>query len=244
MTLEETYTKITRILGDNVEPLESVRLVETYRRYLKPETVRVVLLAESHVFTSDEDRRVAIPPIDDLPGYPTQYARFVYCLGNGERDLTNDPHHPRADGTPQFWKVLYACDNCVENLEDFWPVQRGTPFPQRLQNKINLLKNLRTKGIWLVDASIVAVYGSGVNVSRRTKAEVLRKSWESYTKQVVASANPECVICVGKGVAGVVENDLRALFPGRYEVIPQPNARLSSTEHMANFQRYYEVCNP
>ena len=95
-----------------------------------------------------------------------------------------------------------------------------------------------------MDASIVAVYGSGVNVSRRSRTEVLRKSWESYTKQVVTSANPERVICVGKGVARVVENDLQALFPGRYEVIPQPNARLSSEEHMANFQRYNEICNP
>jgi hypothetical protein len=155
-TLEVTYNEISRILGNNTEPLESVWLVETYRRYLKPETVRVVLLAESHVFTSVEDRRIAIPAIDDLPEYPTQYARFVYCLGLGERELTNDPHHPRRDGTPQFWKVLYACDNRVERLEDFTPIQRRTPFPQRLQNKIRLLKHLRSKGIWLVDASVCA----------------------------------------------------------------------------------------
>jgi hypothetical protein len=244
MTLEETYAEINKILGNNTEPLESVRLVETYRRYLKPETVRVVLLAESHVFTSDEDRRVAIPPIDDLPRYPRQYARFVYCLGNGERYLTNDPHHPRRDGTPQYWKVLYACDNRIEKLEDFRPIQRGTSFPQRLQNKIHLLKSLKAKGIWLVDASIVAVYGSGVNISGRMMTEVLRESWESYTKQVVTSANPEHVICVGKGVAMVVVNDLQALFPGRYAVIPQPNARLSSKKHMENFQRYYGICNP
>lgn len=243
MTLEETYYEINQNLGNNSEPLESVRLVETYRWYFKPETVRVVLLAESHVFTSEDDRRIVIPPIDDLPGYPTQYARFVYCLGLGERDLTNDPHHPRRDGTPQFWKVLYACDNRIENLEDFGAVQRVTPFPQRLQNKIHLLKNLKAKGIWLVDASIVAVYGRGVNVSGRIRDKVLRKSWESYTKQVVPSANPERVICVGKGVASVVENDLRALFPGQHEVIPQPNARLTSTEHIEFFQKYYEICN-
>lgn len=243
MTLEETYYELNQFLGNNAEPLESVRLVETYRRYLKPETVRIVLLAESHVFTSDEDRRIAVPPIDDLPGYPKQYARFEYCLGLGERDLTNDPHHPRRDGTPQFWKVLYACDNRIESLEDFRPVQRGASFPQRLQNKIHLLKNLKAKGIWLVDASIVAIYGSGLNVSRRSKTEAIWKSWKSYTKQVVTSANPERVICVGKGVATVVENDLQALFPGRYEVIAQPNARLSSKDHMANFQRCYESCN-
>ncbi|OGQ00927.1 MAG: hypothetical protein A2Z40_05360 [Deltaproteobacteria bacterium RBG_19FT_COMBO_60_16] len=243
MPLEEVYYEINQILGNNAEPLESVLLVEEYRRYWKPKTVRVVLLAESHVFTSDEDRRIVIPPIDDLPGYPKQYARFVYCLGNGERDLTNDPHHPLRDGTPQFWKVLYACNNRIGNLEDFRPVQRGTSFPQRLQNKIHLLKSLRSKGIWLVDASIVAVYGKGVNVSRRSRTEVLRESWRSYTRQVVTSANPEHVICVGKGVAGIVEKDLRAPFPNRFTVIPQPNARLSSKEHMANFRRDYEICN-
>jgi hypothetical protein len=243
MTLEDTHYEINRILGNNAEPLESVQLVETYRRYFKPETVRVVLLAESHVFTSNEDRRIAFPPIPELPGYPTQYTRFVYCLGLGERELTNDPHHPRRDGTPQFWKVLYACDNRIETLKEFGPVRRVTPFPKRLQNKIHLLKNLGAKGIWLADASIVGVYGSGVNVSSRSRAEVIRKSWVSYTKKVVTSANPERVICIGKGVARVVENDLRALFPGRYEVIPQPNARLSSKEHMVYFQRYYEVCN-
>ena len=60
MTLEETYYEINRILVNSVEPLEPVRLVETYRRYLKPESVRVVLLAESHVFIFDEDRRIRI----------------------------------------------------------------------------------------------------------------------------------------------------------------------------------------
>ncbi len=128
-------------------------------------------------------------------------------------------------------------------MDDFAPIQRKTLFPQRLRNKIHLLKNLRAKGIWLVDASIVAVYGMAVDISKRLRTEVIRTSWESYTKQVVVSTNPERVICVGKGVAGVVENDLQVLFPGRYKVIPQPNARLSSEGHKENFRRYYELCN-
>jgi hypothetical protein len=67
------------------------------------------------------------------------------------------------------------------------------------------------KGIWLVDASIVAAYGKGVNVPIRTWTDVLRTSWNTHTKEVVTSANPERVIGVGKGVAGIVENDLRPL---------------------------------
>lgn len=100
--LNETYCKVKRILGEHTESLESVQLVETYRRFLKPEKVRIVLLAESHVFTHDADRKVPIPPIPDLPGYPAQYARFVYCLGYGEKDLTRSAIHPKRDGTPQF----------------------------------------------------------------------------------------------------------------------------------------------
>jgi hypothetical protein len=114
--LNETYFKIKRILGDHTEPLESVQLVETYRRFLKPEKVRVVLLAESHVFTHDGDRKVPILPIPDLPGYPTQYARFVYCLGYGEKDLTRSAIHPKGDGTPPFWKLFFSCCNRISSL--------------------------------------------------------------------------------------------------------------------------------
>ena len=47
-------------------------------------------------------------------------------------------------------------------------------------------------------------------------------NFNTHTTEVVTSGNPERVICVGKGVAGIVENDLHALFPGRYEVILSP----------------------
>ena len=51
MMLKKTYYEINRILSNNAEPLESVRLVETYRQYFKPETVRVVLLQDYAMFS-------------------------------------------------------------------------------------------------------------------------------------------------------------------------------------------------
>jgi hypothetical protein len=42
MRLVERYYEINRILGDNAEPLESVRLVETYLRYLKPDLLSLM----------------------------------------------------------------------------------------------------------------------------------------------------------------------------------------------------------
>ena len=248
--LKEAYHEVERILSSHIEPLESVKLVEEYRRYWKPEKVRVVLLAESHVFTSDEDRRIVIPHIDDLPGYPTRYARFVYCLGCGERTLTKNPHHPRGDGTPQFWKVLYACNNPITTLEDFLPVLGETPPRQRLRNKIVLLKELKEKGIWLVDASVVGLYRKREKVLG--VAAAIRESWRSYTRQVITSVNPDHVICVGKGVAEIVKKDLETLYPNRHTVFNQPNThrpvKMSLEEfrkkQLENFQMYHAICNP
>lgn len=238
--LNETYLKIKQILGEQTEPLESVQLVETYRRFLQPDKVRVILLAESHVFTHDADRKVSIPPIPDLPGYPEQYARFVYCLGYGEKNLTRSSIHPKRDGTPQFWKIFFSCCNPVSSPDDFHPILGQTPAKQRLENKIKILKRLQAQGIWLVDASIVALYKDSKKIPNMFTA--LEESWQSYTRDIVISANPEHVICIGKGVANVVEADLKKHFQGRYTVISQPNAFLSSEEHMANYKRYSKIC--
>jgi hypothetical protein len=238
--LENTHSKIKLILGEDTESLESVRLVEAYRRFLKPEKVRVILLAESHVFTHDEDRKIPMQPIPSLQGLPEQYARFVYCLGYGEKTLTKNKQHPKRDGTPQFWKILYSCCNTISSHADFHPILRQTPTQQRIDNKIQILKQLKEQGVWLVDASIVALYKDSKKVP--FMFEALRESWQSYTSEAVISSNPEHVICIGKGVAAVVRPDLEKHFNSRYTVIAQPNAFLSSEAHLANFKMYSQIC--
>jgi len=240
LALNRAYLKIQRIIGKDTEALESVRLVEAYRRYLKPDNVKVLLLAESHVFTSNDDREIPIPLLAELPGYPTHYARFVYCLGYGERKLTESPLHPARDGTPQFWKILFSCSNRVSTSSDFAPILSQTPYHQRLPNKIALLMKLKEKGVWLVDASIVALYNNGTKSREMYRA--LQESWQSYTRDVVIAAEPAHVICVGMGVARVVEPDLKRYFRGKYTVIPQPNAHLSASKHLANFKKYSSIC--
>lgn len=238
--LKETYLKIMSILGEHTEPFESVRLVETYRRYFKPKKVRIVLLAESHVFTHDADRKISIPPIPELPGYPDQYARFVYCLGYGERSLTNSTIHPSRDGTPQCWKIFFSCCNSISFPDDFHPILGKTPTQQRIRNKIKVLSQLRNQGVWLVDASIVALYRDSKKIPHMFEA--LSESWRSYTGEIVKSSKPEHVICIGKGVANIVEADLRKSFPSAYTVLAQPNAFLSSDEHFANYEEYSRIC--
>ncbi len=238
--LNLAYERVRAIVGNDCEELESVQLVETYRRFFRPSRVRVVLLAESHVFTSAEDRAIELPLIPELQGYPTQYARFVYCLGYGERMLSGHAAHPTRDGTPQFWKLLYSCAHSISSTVDFDPILGRTPYHQRVRNKATLLCDLKANGVWLVDTSIVALYKAGTKVSNMRLA--LQESWRAYTRDVVVSSDPTHVICIGRGVASVVGDDLKALFGERVTTIAQPNAFLSSAEHMANYRMYRSIC--
>jgi len=240
--LQDCYYQLQEILGQGTEPYKSVVLVERYRKYWKPNNVRVILLAESHVFTTEGDRSIPLPNIANLPEYPTEYAKFVYCLAYGEKNLTGNRKHPTGDGTPQFWKIFISCNNRIKDKYDFNPILSSTRYEQRLKNKIDLLLSLKQKGIWLVDSSIVALYNNGKKPPHKKMLSVIRKSWECYTADVIRHAKPEHIICIGKGVASILEGDLRKIVGNRYTVIPQPNAHLSSEEHMANFQRYGEIC--
>ena len=240
MTLHDTYLALQNVLGNQIESFESIELVEEYRQYFKPDQVKVLLLAESHVFTSDEDTNIHIPPISGLNGYPNKYAKFVYCLAYGERSLTECANHPKRDGTPQFWKIFYSCSNKIQNPDDFSPILGRTPTQQRIKNKIDVLLSLKENGVWLVDTSIVALYKNGKKLKNMQKA--LSVSWQSYTKEVVINADPQHVICIGKGVASEVEQDLNIHFKDKYSVVAQPNAFLSSEEHMANYIHYSSVC--
>jgi len=240
--LQNCYCQIHEILRGEIEPIESVFLVERYRQYWRPDKVKVVLLAESHVFTNDEDRRILLQQTatEPLPDYPQQYAKFVYCLAYGERALTADSRHPPRDGTPQFWKIFYSCCNYVSNHDDFRPILKKTQFTERISNKVELLKKLKKRGIWLVDASIVALYDKSNKPSQLGR--IIRKSWDGWVRRVVEETHPDYLICVGSGVNNILQNDLNALLGSRHCTIPQPQARIPSREQIRNFQKYYYVC--
>lgn len=235
---------MAKLLGPDSEPYESVELVEKYRQYWRPDNVRVILLAESHVFTTDSDRQFKISPIDGLPDYPTQYAKFVYCLAYGEDSLTEGDSHPAVDGTPQFWKIFFSCVNEIESNLTFASVLKShTLTNQRIRNKIRLLKVLRDSGIWLVDASVMALYDKGNKHPNKVMDQAILTSWVGYTQGIVQEASPDHVIVVGKGVARVVEPAGLAKLVGKnYSVIEQPNAHLSAEKHLANFKTYYRLC--
>ena len=242
--LRACYDDIAKLLGADAESYESVALVEEYRRYWRPDKVRIILLAESHVYTTDADREYELRDIYGLPDYPTPYAKFVYCLAYGEDSLTQGQTHPAVDGTPQFWKIFHSCMNDPTAVAAFSPVLKSrTTITQRIENKIRLLKDLKNCGVWLVDTSIMALYDGGKKSKHKLMTHALRTSWLGYTRQVLQDAAPEHVIIIGKGVAKSVEPELQEDMGTRYTVIAQPNAHLSAEQHQENFKTYYRICS-
>ena len=170
--------------------------------------------------------------------------RLVYCLGYGEDELLGSGRlSSRNGGTPQFWKVFYSCLNPVTRNEDFAPVQVSrTPLPERLFQKVRILEQLREQGVWLLDASIAALYIPGQRKPSINLIEAaLTTSWDTYVGAALRTASPQAILVVGFSVARILRQRLNRLgIP--WGAVPQPNARLSSQDHFAIYADYCRVC--
>src|SRR2546426_889327 len=154
MSLASCYEGIVKA-GYDVDSYKVVKEVERYRQFWRPDKVIVVLLAESHVRTSQKEFNHHWSYVSD-PVYQGNFVRFVYCLANGERDLVQIPSNK---GTWQFWLLLSSCLNNPSDKPAFSSVLRKTTrdFNERMRKTFQLLEDLKRNGIWLLDASIVGV---------------------------------------------------------------------------------------
>ena len=100
-----------------------VKTVHDFREFWKPKQVKVILLAESHVYTKDDEWEILFKPNLFLPeNYPRHFVRFVYCIAYGENHLLSKfiDNNP---GTFQYWEIFYSCLNDVKkNNFDFSPI--------------------------------------------------------------------------------------------------------------------------
>jgi hypothetical protein len=242
--LAPAYEKVAPIFGEGVESLAVIRLVAAHRSYWRPRTTRVLLLAESHVYTRDSEcvpmQGVGLP---DMAGAPETYVRLVYCLGYGESKYVGSKVKPNP-GTPQFWKIFASCVS-PPGESTFSPVLRGrTPdFRTRLEAKVRILRQMQAAGVWLLDASLLALCRpGGARLDPATCEGILRTSWQHYVGEQVRALNPESIIVIGKGVARALKRELAGLGHGKVTVLPQPQAHLPAAEARAVFQQYFEIC--
>jgi hypothetical protein len=244
---ESTYKKI-KGLYPFVDSYNVVKEVDKYRNYWRPPNTKVVLLAESHVFTSDEEFKAKVDYSsyrDMIPNYPDGYVKFVYCFGYAEHSLLRKvPASIKLrSGTPQFWKLFTVCAS--ENGEfDFDSIKKTTTeTDERIRNKIGLLNRLREKGTWLVDSSVVGLYrGKDKKPRSKIMEEIIRISWDNYVKGLVTSGRPRYIMCIGKFVYDTL-NARIAETKIPFDFIHQPQFRLTSAEREKQYRKLQSICS-
>jgi hypothetical protein len=249
LSLEETYELILNsIPGDSrIDSFDVVKQVEQYRQFWRPEKTSVVLLAESHVYTDEQDYQMICDQSIThrvIPDYPLRFVRFVYCLGYGESELvTGSRPDGKNSGTPQYWKIFSSCVADDENELRFRRVLKsGTPsLTLRLSNKADVLKRMKKRGLWLLDASIVGLYGSGQRRHVVTE-KIMTICWQNFMARMILKSNPKEIIVIGVGVGNILNSQLKRLNVP-FTVIPQPQARGDSQWQIENYKKYQRICS-
>ena len=244
MTLEQCYRSAIKLYDDPPEPWSVIEAVEAHRMHWRPHRVHTVLLAESHVFT---DEHVEMQPHCSIEpnNTPSGFARFVYCLGYGEADYVGQDLVPN-DGTHQYWKLL---SSSVEppSEESFAPFLKthNRDFSKRLGSKYELLTRLKQDGVWLVDASILALYvPRKKKPSPRMREKIIECCWNSYIRDQIQKANPQSVVVIGKGVYKALQGKLAELEQNGIKVdcVPQPQGCRTKAAIKAMHHAIFDSC--
>ena len=154
-----------------------LQAVRDWRNYWRPEKVRYLLIAESHVHEKERDSRAEVIPLHQygLQDHPSAFCRLIYCLGYGELELLNRPVRTNYRGTPQFWDIFGALSCCdVDHPESRQPRKGQSDLTERVRWKIKTLEALKEKGIWLIDACPKGLYVPGDDRQMISDAEFKR----------------------------------------------------------------------
>ncbi len=142
--LRNAHGAVKSFLPDgDCEEWEVIKLARSYYNYWRPKETKVILLAESHAFTSKveyfyfvcilvlddfmlmfgvvtygKDRAMCGPGLDLLQDTyfgPRGFLSLVYCLSYGENESLDTKMNGKDNkGTPQFWTLLAACARGVD----------------------------------------------------------------------------------------------------------------------------------
>lgn len=251
MDIEKTYELITTILSrkgvpsEAIDPFEVVKEVENYRKFWKPDEIKVLLLAESHVHTVKQEYDIECKKCKELekvipPSYPSHFVRFVYCLGYGENELLKGEITQNQGGTWQFWEIFSACMAANEYDFGFEKVlKKGTcDCLERLKNKVALLNQMKERGIWLMDASILGLAKSGLGL--KIAKQIIELSWENYVKEIITKSNPRSIIIIGQNVKACLTDHIKNLNI-EFKTIDAPQAWVDRQTRLENLKQYQTI---
>jgi len=115
-------------------------------------------------------------------------------------------------------------------------------FYQRIRNKISILEQLKKKGIWLVDASIVALYNDTKKPDPEMMKKIIKISWRHQVSKIIQDVNPDKIIVIGKGVHKILDRELKQTnIP--IHVQSQPQGIRTKVGIIESFEKYYKLCN-
>jgi hypothetical protein len=241
-TLQQAHAKLAGILGpERTECFEAAMVVEQLRRLWRPDRVRVILLAESHVWTSREEASSRVLQPD---GIETGFARFIYCLGGGEREIVT-PAVTRDEGAFKYWRLMH--DTVRGPSKSYRPLLKsGEPNSAlRLENKLGLLNEVRKSGVWLVDASIAALVREGKRLADGPAYRaVLRECSDAHVGTIVCEASPAVVIIIGKSVEKAIGEIVRRDLGDKVNiaVIKQPEG-VRHRDELADYrEQIFALC--
>lgn len=187
---------------EHTEPVDVAETVESHRWAWRPDSPHLVLIAESHVFTTLSDMSVRYTNPIGAEHAPTNYVRLVYCLAYGEPALCPG----LKGGTPQYWSIFGKLVGTSPKLSV------GGPRSGRLQEKVKTLKRMLHGGVWLLDASLHGIYmpkGDRIDAAKRElTADLQRLWWSGYGQAIIEQARPERIVAIGKGLF----NNMRGAF--------------------------------
>ena len=206
--LRQTHAKGCQLFrGTEFKPesVETAIEVERHRWFWKPKKVKLVLLAESHVLTSAQDMSLRVDESEirpllrsDATSPPDSFVRLVYCLAYGESDtLARQRVQTSNPGTPTYWDIFGRV-----TFRGPQPRQEnGASFKQRVTWKIETLRELHRRGIWLLDASVHAIYLRHEHrLPDHMKQELHRHWWEGYGRFLLSDCGSPKVWVIGKTV--------------------------------------------
>jgi hypothetical protein len=168
--------------------------VERHRWAWKPDVVRVLLVAESHVYTSADDFGLRVKH-DCLPlearHAPLEYVRLVYCLGYGATWLLTGTPLGRNSGTWQFWNIFGRLAGTGR-----LPTTLAASRQARLRWQVDTLCRLRDRGVWLLDSSLHGVYAPGGERVSPELTQTLHALWWRHYGSWVFEQHPDAHRCV------------------------------------------------
>ena len=233
--LEALYDKCKELIIDSKDVVEEV---EKYRRDWKPTKTTIVLLAESHAHTTQEEfNRFLKSDFQHNDGTRCRYVNYVYCIGNSE-SFALEHEDVTKRKTYQYWRIFYSCLHVVSDNSDFHDFEKGSS-EDRVKRKKELLHELARNGIWLLDSSII-----GINVlDNEARQLVFSKSWEFRLEQEFKALMTEglkAVIIIGGTVNEALRSKLQLMNLDLVKV-DQPQRRLKGG-YITNYGLIYKTC--